>query len=116
MAKNTTARTDKDHREALQRMVDSGEADSASEALRQTSYADLARRGYLNGSRGVERAAEEFGKAFGWVGVGWLAVTAIYPVEYRVGAVFALVASVACFGVSRVVRARGVGGVQGEKA
>jgi len=118
MAKNTTARTDQDHREALDAMVDAGEADSKSEALRQTSQSDLARRGYLNGTHKprLSGIADEFAKAFAWIGIGWLGVTMLYPVGYRLGAVFAFLAAFGCMAVGRVVEMDGVGFGRGEKA
>jgi len=107
MAENVTARTDKDHRDALTAMVDSGEADSISEALRQTSQADLARRGYVDGPNGdtaLVKTAYELSRALAWVGIAWLVVTALYPVALRVGGVFALVSAFGMWGVAQALQ------------
>lgn len=98
MAQTVSARADTDHREALEDYADDGNADSPSEALRQTSQAELARQGYLNGNGNttLKWASKEFSRAFAWIGVAWLAFTFTAPVEYRLGAVFALSAALAC--------------------
>jgi len=101
MAQTVSARADTDHREALEDYADDGHADSQSEALRQTSQAELARRGYLNGNGNTKLKwlTKEFSRAFVWIGVAWLALTVAFPVEFRMGAVFALFAAVSCSGL-----------------
>jgi len=101
MAQTVSARADKDHRQALEEYKDDGHADSPSEALRQTSQAELARQGYLNGNGNttLKWLTKEFSRAFVWIGVAWLALTSLAPIEYRMGAVFALFAAVGCSGL-----------------
>lgn len=108
MAENVTARTDKDHREALDEMVESGQADSRSEALRQTSQADLARRGFLNGvqRRGGQLAGafKESAKYLFVAALTWLGVTVWFPFGYRTPAVVLLVAAGASMLCGEVVQ------------
>lgn len=105
MAERVTARTDKDHREALDQMIERGEADSRSEALRQTSQANLARRGYMNGhgTQSVAAGLQTVGTVFGLVGLAWLAATMFWPVTLRTPSMAFLVAAVGCFAVKRAV-------------
>lgn len=84
MAKQVTVRADRDHRDALEGMIDRDEADSMAEAMRQTSQAELARRGYLNGNGDKPWLMREIGKLSAYLGVGWLAFTLFYPVTLRV--------------------------------
>jgi len=118
MAHTIGCKTDQDHEDGLEAMIDDGQADSMSEALRQTSRAELARQGYLNGTHKprLSGIADEFAKAFAWIGIGWLGVTMVYPVGYRLGAVFAFLAAFGCMAVGRVVEMEGVGFGRGEQA
>lgn len=105
MAEPISARTDNDHREALDRMVARGEADSPSEALRQTSQAELARRGYMNGhgSYVVSAAFAKIGEVLGILGMALLAATLFWPVSARWPALVTLIVAVVCYGISRGV-------------
>jgi hypothetical protein len=57
--------------------------------------------GYLNGNGNttLKWVSKEFSRAFGWIGVAWLALTLAYPVGFRLGAVFAFSAALACSGL-----------------
>jgi hypothetical protein len=93
MAKNVTARSDKEHREALDRFVDHGGADNRSDALQQTSRAELARRGYLDGTRldtPLRQLVREFSRLFIYGGFAWLGVSVLWSVELRLSGIFLL--------------------------
>lgn len=93
MAKTIGARADKEHREALERLVEHGDADSQSEALRQTSQAELARRGYLNGTQldtPLRQTFREFSRLFVYGGFAWLGISVLWAVQIRLGGVFML--------------------------
>lgn len=124
MSKSTSIRLDNDHEDALDRMVKRGDADSPSEALRQTSQRDLARRGYLtgNGPSPLAKALDTVGLVCGIIGLVWVAVTFLYPVEVRIWAVSFMLASVLAYSGKRLITSdntvtwlRGVIG-RGEKA
>jgi len=101
MAQTISARADTEHQDALEEYVNDGNADSVSEAVRQTSQAELARQGYLNGNGNttLKWVSKEFSRAFAWIGVAWLAFTFALPVQYRLGAIAALSAALACSGL-----------------
>lgn len=107
MADNVTARADKDHRNALERMVERGEADSLSEALRQTSQDGLRERGYLNGGTpmtGLRRGVRMIGYWFVMFAAAWIGLTYFYALEFRVPAVFFVLAGLTCFVVDYGLR------------
>lgn len=107
MADNVTARTDKDHRIALEKMVTNGEADSLSEALRQTSQDGLRDRGYLNGGApmtGLRRGVRMVGYWFVLFTAAWVGLTYFYALEFRLPAVFFVLAALTCFAVDYGLR------------
>ena len=113
MAKNVAARVDKDHREALDRMVEDDKADSRSEAFRQTSQHALADRGYLNGDgNGSSWLLREIGKLWAYLGVGWLGFTLFYPVSLRVWVVVFFIGAVVSFGTAEALDRGVIGSVQ----
>jgi len=95
-----------DHQEALQAYQDDGYAESRSEAIKQTSRAELARKGYMNGySNGaVQWIAYKLGELSAIVGVAWLAFFYFFPVQYRAGAVFWFVVALLSFGVAELAK------------
>lgn len=106
MAKQVNVRTDKDHREAMDAMIASEEADSYAEAMRQTSRTELARRGYMNGHNGQTRlraTITEMAKLFLYAGVALLGVTWFYPVELRVVAMGPIISGLFLIGVDRAL-------------
>lgn len=106
MAKTIGARTDKEHREALEKIVEHGDADSPSEALRQTSQAELARRGYLNGATmdtSLRQTVREFARIFSYGGIFWFGFTVLWSVEVRLAGVFLLCVGLALFGVDQLL-------------
>lgn len=106
MAKNVTARTDQEHREALDKYVDHGYADSRSEAVRQTSQAELARKGYLNGTEldtPLRQTFREFARMFAYSGFAWLGISVLWAVQLRLGGIFLLFMGMVMFGVDQLL-------------
>lgn len=102
MAQHTSVRLEKEERDAIKDMDDRNVADNKSEAHRKLLRAGMSKYGYQNGQMtetALKRVSAEFGRAFFWLGVGWLALTLVAPVEYRLGAVFAFFAAAACSGL-----------------
>lgn len=113
MSKATSVRVDNDHEAALGKMVDRGEADNPSEALRQTSQAELARRGYLDNSHATSYwawALQRIAMAFMYVGAGAVAVLYFLPVRFRLVAVVPLLAGLVCLVGSRALAMHHDGG------
>jgi hypothetical protein len=101
MAERQRLYLDKNHRDAIQHLVDDGQADTPSDAAKQLIHDGATRRGIWNGPRtatgaGLQRIAAEFARAFTWIGVAILALTIFYPIEYRLPAVFAFFAALGC--------------------
>jgi hypothetical protein len=106
MAKTTSARTDKEHREALERLVEYGDADSPSEALRQTSQAELARRGYLNGTSmdtPLRQTVRELGRFFAYGGILWMLFTVMWSAPVRLAGAALLALGLVLFGVDQAL-------------
>jgi hypothetical protein len=110
MSKSTSVRLDTDHATAITEMVDAGEADSPSEALRQTSQADLARRGYLSGGggamTGLRRGVRTVGSWFFLFAVAWVGVTYWYTIDFRLPAAALILSGLFCYGLDRFVLQR----------
>jgi len=92
---------DKNHRDVIEHLVDTGQADNHSDAGKQLIQAGARHRGIWNGPNtatrtGLKRLASEFARAFTWIGVAILALTIFYPIEYRLPAVFAFFAALGC--------------------
>jgi hypothetical protein len=103
MAERQRLYLDKNHRDAIEHLVDHGEADNPSDAAKQLIHDGATRRGIWNGPRtatatgtGLKRIAAEFTRAFTWIGIALLALTIFYPIEYRLPAVFAFFAALGC--------------------
>jgi len=106
MARNVTARTDSEHREALDKLVEHGHADSRSEAIRQTSQAELARMGYLNGTdmdTPLRKTVREMARLFVYVGFAWMGFAVLWSVEVRLGGVFLILVGMGCLGVDQLL-------------
>jgi len=102
MAENVTARTDKDHRTALEQLVEDGHADSLSEALRQTSQRELARMGYLNGTQRdttLRQFIREAGKLSTYAAIFALGMSLFYPFAFRVPVMILIIGGMVLFGV-----------------
>jgi len=118
-----SVRLDKHQEDAIGDMTDRGVADNDTEALKQFLNAGMAEYGYEHGHRRsnpLATIAAEFARAFAWIGVGWLALTWLLPIEFRVGAIFALLASLGSLGVKHIAEEYDIGVdktlVGGEKA
>jgi len=127
MAQNVTARTDQSHRDALDAYVSDGEADSRSEALRETSTAELARMGYMNGTTKdttLRKLFREFARVFSYGGFAWLGLTVMMDLALRLAGVWLLAVGLVLFGIDRGLArleprvSNGIKGIfiQGEKA
>lgn len=106
MAKPVSVRTDKDHREALDAFVDDGNADSKSEAMRATSRAELAKRGYINGHTNktfLRLAMVRFSQVFLITGVVWTGLTWYYPRVYAMPAIGLFISGLFLAGVGRAL-------------
>lgn len=106
MAKPKSIRLEKAHREAIKDMVDRGKVDNASEAHKQFLSEGMRQFGYEYGEYAdtrLQAVAGEFARAFAWIGVGWLALTLLLPVGFRLGSVGAFSASLACVVIYRVL-------------
>lgn len=106
MAENVTARTDREHREALDQVVDHGHADSRSEAIRQTSQAELARMGYLNGTlmdTPLRKTVREFARLFIYGGFAWLGLTVMLSLSLRLGGVWMLAVGFVLLGLDQLL-------------
>jgi len=99
MAEREQLYLDRQHRDALTKAEQRGNADNRSDAAKSLIQAGAEKKGYWNGTatgRSVKRLAAEFGRAFAWVGIVILALTLFAPIEYRWPAVFAFFAAFGC--------------------
>jgi hypothetical protein len=99
MAQRERLYLEKQQRDGLEAVVEHGGADNESEAARRLINAGMAELGYGDGAPAespLKQLSAEFGRAFAWVGVAWLAITLVAPVELRLGAVFAFAAALGC--------------------
>jgi hypothetical protein len=102
MADRTSVRLEPKQTNAIEDMESRGLADNKAEAHRELLTAGMHAYGYRNGDyteTALKRLSAEFSKAFAWVGVGWLALTLLFPVQFRLGSVFAFSAALACSGM-----------------
>lgn len=103
MAQRQRIYLEKQQRDAIDDVLDDGEADNESEAARTLINAGMAKLGYGTTNHHTDtplkQLAAEFGRAFAWIGIGWLAFTFSAPVEWRLGAVFAFAAAFGCTGL-----------------
>jgi len=119
MGESNTVRLESHQWEAVDEMETDGLADNRSEAVRLALNVGLSELGYAvrqEQSR-LERAGNLVGWACGFIALAWLGVTLAYPVELRLPAVAALLASLTGFGIARAASAGSVrdwlGGVVG---
>lgn len=107
MSTHKSIRLEKQHEDAIEDLDNRGVADNESEAHRMLLAAGMREFGYEAGgyqaASPLSWVAGEFARAFAWIGVAWLALTALFPVVWRMGAVFALLASLGCVVVRHVV-------------
>lgn len=93
--------------EQIDKMVKDGVADNDSEAVRTALDAGLAELGYLSGNGSARTrlrwAVRELARLFTYLGLGWLAATLLFPVEFRLYAVGWFVVALAFLGADRVL-------------
>lgn len=102
MADKVPAQFDADQIESFEQMQRDGRASSRSEAIRIASKRGLEELGYRAGRRQettLKRIAAEVTRALAWIALAWLALTALFPVEYRIGALFAAFAALGSAGL-----------------
>lgn len=108
MAQRVTVQLDDEHVDGLEEMNEAGDADSISEAMRLTCADGLRNRGYYNGVQTdttLRRVARECARALSWIGMAWLALTLLFPVEVRALSVGAFAAAIGCVGVDKALEA-----------
>lgn len=98
--------------DAIEDMVDSDVADSDSEAFRVVFDRGLAEMGYRSGENeavpdggqsvsGIQLAARRLRDAFALLGIMWVGLTFVLPLELRALAAGPFAASLACVGVEQ---------------
>lgn len=106
MAKQVNVRTTKETREALERLVDEGEADSRAGAMRKAARESLEARGYLDGHTpmtGLRRSIRTVGAWFMLFAVAWVGLTYWYSIAWRLPAAGLVMSGLFCYGVDRLL-------------
>lgn len=107
MGDTVATRLDNQEIEAIEDMIESGVADNQAEALRQVAHTGFVELGYINGERREETALQklthESARALAYVGIGWLIVTWLLPVTFRLPAALVLVVAVGLLAFERVL-------------
>lgn len=88
--------------EVIEDMVDAGEADNQSEALRDLLDEGMRTYGYRagrNGNTTLKWMSKEMGKLFAYAGMAWLAFFWAFPVGFRLPGALVMVAALGMFGV-----------------
>lgn len=108
MGERKSIRLERKQLDGISAMVEGGDADNDSEALRTALNAGLAELGYRNGERNdttLRMASRRFADAFSLLGVMWLGMSFWLPIEFRIYAVGPFAASVACLAIDRGLQA-----------
>lgn len=113
MSKKVGVQYDQTQLDGFEAMEEDGQADSTSEAIRTAATVGLQQMGYVNGEQQREQstlgaAGELVGFAAGVAAIAWFGVTFAYPVEIRLPAMAALLASLTAFGIARVADGGGL--------
>lgn len=106
MADPVSVRLDKTQKEGLEAMSENDDAANPSEALRVCVNIGLQECGYANGVKvdtALRQTARRFADTLAGVALVMLGVTMLYPVEFRVFVFGPLMASIACYGLDRVL-------------
>jgi len=106
MAEHKTVRLDKEHESALESMVEDGNANDMSGAIRQTSQAELARMGYLNGTTKdttLRQTVREFARLMIYAGFAWFGFTVLWDVQIRLAGLVLLAVGVVLLGADRML-------------
>lgn len=107
MGDRVTIRLENRQIQAAGRMEEAGEADNQSEAIRQFINSGMAEEGYGNGEpptdTKLQKLTRESARALAYVGIAWLVVAWMFPVEFRIPAAGVLFSAVALAGFERVL-------------
>ncbi len=99
MGKPYSIRFNPSQEEAIEDLQDRGKAESDSQAHRLLVNAGMQQYGYrVDGAHGntwLKRLAGELARLFAYLGVGWLAFFALFPVQFRMIGVAIVVLAVA---------------------
>lgn len=104
MGETLSGHVDTDQVEAIQEMVEAGEADNQSEAIRRALRVGLSEMGYHNGVRTdtqLRTVARRFRDAFLLLGVLWVGVSFWLPIGWRSLAAAPVAAGLACHVIDR---------------
>lgn len=110
MGKQVSVRLDEDETEVCKKMKRRGEADSFAEAVRTAARESWVDRGYLTGREPstLVSVLNTVGFVTGLLGVLWVLVTLVYPLEIRVYGMAFLLASVGAYTVKWALAERRV--------
>lgn len=110
MGKQVNVRLDKDEVSACVAMKEQGEAENFAEAVRTAARESWVDRGYLTGREPSTLAAvlNTVGFVTGLLGVLWVLVTLVYPLQIRVYGMAFLLASVGAYTVKWALAERRV--------
>jgi len=105
MGKQVNVRLDQDEVDACVEMNERGEAENFAEAVRTAARESWVDRGYLNGreTSTLVSVLNTVGFVTGLIGVLWVLVTLVYPVEVRMYGMAFLLASVGAYTVKWAV-------------
>lgn len=107
MGKRITGNFDQDEVDGLKQMKKDRDIEHASEAVRIASRAGLQRMGYVEGTNRdtpLRKTSRRFADAFAIVGLIFLGLTWFYPIGFRMIVVGPFAASLACYGLDRVLK------------
>jgi len=96
MAESKTAYLDDHHLEAIQDMVERGEAGNESEALRNFINEGMSNYGYRagrNGNTTLKWMSKEFARLFSYSGMAWIVFFWAFPVQFALPGVMLLFAA-----------------------
>jgi hypothetical protein len=113
MADTFGVRLSRRQQDSIEAMTESGEADNQSEALRTAIDVGLHELGYRGGKpvdnspAGLQMAARRFRDAFALLGVMWVGLSFVMPLELRALAIVPFASSLACVGIDQAVESWG---------
>lgn len=106
MGEHKSVRLEKKQLDAISEMAEDGVADNESEALRNALDVGLHEYGYLNGGTQdtlLRQLTRRVGDAFGLLGILWLGVTFVYPIELRAFAIPIFLVALGLYGLDRLL-------------
>lgn len=93
-------------KDTVEAMAQNGDADTASEAIRDAIEHYAATRGYYNGEKRDTYLRKVFGRmawSFAYVGIGVVAVFYFLPLQFRIAAVVPFLGSVVCLAMEQLL-------------